>query len=167
MPVGSLSPVPSLLAAAALTFLAGLGGAIFGRRRARRDRPQFAASGAPAAVPAGTELVASKELRRLRLGTQQKAVLARSVAELVPSMPEALIWQAEKALAEVGVRRVVPDGEPFDAAAHYAVGTEPVPSDGRENAIARTVRPGYSDDEEILVYPKVVVYADPSEGPLR
>jgi molecular chaperone GrpE (heat shock protein) len=54
----------------------------------------------------------------------------------------------------------VPDGEPFDAARHYAVGTEPVPPGGGENTIARTLRAGYADDENILVYPKVVVYTD-------
>ena len=86
------------------------------------------------------------------------------MAELLPSMPEALVWQAEKALTEVGVQAIVPDGEPFDAAAHHIVGTEPVPRGGRENIVARTVRPGYADGEKILVYPKVVVYADDTTG---
>jgi GrpE len=158
--VGRPSLLLPLLAVAALTFLAGLGSAMLGRRRPRSGPPQFEPDDLPATVPAETELVASRELRHLRLGAQQKAVLARSVAELVPSMPEALSWQAEKALAEVGVRRVVPDGEPFDAAVHHAVGIEPVPRGGRENAVARTLRPGYSDDEKILVYPRVVVYAE-------
>jgi molecular chaperone GrpE (heat shock protein) len=101
---------------------------------------------------------------QLRRTAGQQTALARSVAELVPSMPEAVAWQAEKALAQAGVRRVVPDGEPFNAACHHAVGTEPVPSGVAENTVARTVRPGYSDERDILVYPKVVVYADDAGG---
>jgi molecular chaperone GrpE (heat shock protein) len=82
-------------------------------------------------------------------------------------MPDALVWQAEKALADAGVRTIVPDGEPFDPALHHVVGTEPIPRGGRENTIARTVRPGYADDKDILVYPKVVVYADDTGGRAR
>ena len=115
-------------------------------------------------LPSGTEPIASPELRRLRREAEQKKTLARRLAELMPSMPEALAWQAQNALAEVGVRAMVPDGEPFDAAVHHAVGTEPVPRGSRANIIARTVRPGYADDETILVYPKVVVYADDTDG---
>lgn len=112
---------------------------------------------------ADTELVNGQELRRLRREARQRTELARRLAELIPGMPDALVWQAERALAEAGVRTVVPDGEPFDATVHHAVGTEPVPSDGRRNTVARTVRPGYADDERILVYPKVVVYTDEAQ----
>ena len=164
------SPLPVLLGAALLTAVAGVGGALLGRRWTQRDQLPVTSGGRPPVILAGAEPVArpepvaSPELRRLRRSAQQKTMLARSVAELLPSMPEALVWQAEKALAEAGVRAIVPDGEPFDAAVHYAVGTEPVPRGGRENTIARTVRPGYADDENILVYPKVVVYADDVAG---
>ena len=163
---GHRSAIPLLLAAALLGALAWLGGVLFGRRRARWA-PESAESPGPttspsqaASFPPGTEPVASPELRRLRRDAEQKTLLARSLAELVPSMPDALVWQAERALADVGVRPVVPDGEPFDPAAHFVVGTEPVPAGGREDIIARTIRPGYADDENILVFPKVVVYAD-------
>jgi hypothetical protein len=160
---GARSAIPLLLAAALIGGLAWLGGAMFSRHRELRpaDGPGWPGSQpGPGALPPGTEAIASPELRRLRRDARQRTVLARSLAELVPSMPDALVWQAEKALAEVGVRPVVPDGERFDAAAHHAVGTEPVPPGGREDTIARTIRPGYADDENILVYPKVVVYAD-------
>jgi hypothetical protein len=163
---GHRSTIPLLLAAALLGALAWLGGVLFGRRRARWE-PESSASPGPttspsqaASLPPGTEPVASRELQRLRRDAEQKTLLARSLAELVPSMPDALVWQAERALADVGVRQVVPDGEPFDPAAHFVVGTEPVPAGGREDIIARTIRPGYADDENILVFPKVVVYAD-------
>jgi hypothetical protein len=158
---GGRSAIPLLLAAAVVTALAWLGGAMFCRRRTRWEpQPTTGAAAMAPRIPPGTEPVASPELRQLRRDARQRATLARSLAELVPSMPDALVWQAEKALAEVGVRAVVPDGEPFDPARHHVVGTQPVPPGGRENTIARTVRSGYADDQDILVYPKVVVYAD-------
>lgn len=191
------SAVPVLVAAAVVGALAWLGGALFSRRRpapvtagtqAIGDR-QAAGAGqavrggqatgagqatwggqattAVRGLPPGTEPVADSELRQLRLSAQQKTALARSVAELVPSLPDALVWRAEQALADVGVRSVVPDGQLFDAQAHHVVGTEPVPRGGRENTIARTIRPGYADGETILVYPKVIVYADDTDGRTR
>lgn len=162
---GSPGLFPALLAAALFAALAGLGGAQLSRRSGRAHQMAVAAGAVPLAdAPPRAEPIAGPELRRLRRSARQKAILARSLAELLPSMPEALAWQAEKALADVGVQPVIPDGEPFDAAVHYAVGTEPVPPGGRENTVARTVRPGYADGEDILVYPKVVVYADDPDG---
>jgi GrpE len=171
---GRPSPVPLLLIAALLAILAALGGVILGGRRARweplpstagaRYTPRRAASRPVAPGPA-TEQIPEQQLRRLRQSADQKTALARGLAELLPSMPEAVAWQAGKALADVGVRPVIPDGEVFDAKVHHAVGTEPVPPGGQENTIARTVRPGYADDQHILVYPKVVVYAVDQDGP--
>ena len=162
------STSPMLLAAIVLTGLAGIGGVLLGRRR-QEPAPAGGAYWPPvpdghAVTAPGMEQVTSQELGRLRDGAQQKALLARRVAELMPSLPEAAAWQASKALAEVGVRAVVPDGERFDPAVHYAVGTEPAPRHDADNTIARTIRPGYTDDENILVYPKVVVYADDADG---
>jgi GrpE len=161
---GRPSPLPVLLIAALLTALAALGGALFGRRRARWEPLPATVADTTVRMPAGTEAVASQELGRLRREAERKRALARRLAELLPGMPDALAWQAQNALTEVGVRAMVPDGEPFDAAVHHAVGTEPVPRGSRANTIARTVRPGYADDETILVYPKVVVYADDADG---
>lgn len=161
---GRPSPVPVLLVTALITALAALVGALFGRRKARWEPLPATVADTTARLPAGTEPVASPELGRLRREADQKKALARRLAELMPGMPEALAWQAQNALAEAGVRAMVPDGEPFDAAVHHAVGTEPVPRGSRANIIARTVRPGYADDETILVYPKVVVYADDADG---
>jgi GrpE len=157
---GGSSPVPLLLAAALLGALACLSGALFSRRRTRWEPMPAAADRLAGSLPLGTEPVAGSELRQLRRSAEQKTALARSVAELMPSLPDALVWRAEQALADVDVRQVIPDGQPFDANAHHAVGTEPVPRGGRENIIARTIRPGYADGENILVYPKVIVYAD-------
>ena len=185
---GRPSAVPVLLAAALLGALACLTGALLGRRT--RWAPAPATGGGPVhggapgagagqatwggqaaapvrALPPGSEPIAGSELRQLRRSAEQKTALARSLAELVPSLPDALVWRAEQALADVGVRSVVPDGQPFDETAHHVVGTEPVPRGGRENIIARTIRPGYADGENILVYPKVIVYADDADGRTR
>lgn len=168
---GSPSAVPMLLAAAVVTALAVVVGSLVSRNRTRRSLPPPADTAArsrtPEVMPPGTEPVASPELRRLRRRAVQRETLARSVAELLSSMPEAVAWQAEKALAEAGVQRVVPDGEPFDAALHHAVGTEPAAGGGHENTVARTVRPGYADDDSILVYPKVVIYTRGAGGAER
>jgi GrpE len=174
---GGPSAAPLVLAAALLGALACLSGALLSRRRVRWEpipsggsapaHPVGHTAGHTAALPAGVEPVAGAELSRLRRGAQQKTALARSMAELMPSLPEALVWRAQKALADVGVRPIVPDGQLFDEAVHHVVGTEPVPRGGRENTIARTIRPGYADDEKILVYPKVIVYADDTGGRTR
>ena len=157
-PFSSPIPASALLAAALISAVAGLGGALIGRRMSGRELAPILGADQPTAVPPEPE--ASRELQRLRRSAQQRTALARSLAELLPSMPDALVWQAEKALADVGVRPVVADGELFDPAAHDAIGVEPVPRGKKQNTVARTVRPGYADDERILVYPKVVVYAN-------
>jgi len=127
------SPLPAAFAGAGLAAVALVAGArMFGR--------------APAPAPAAD--AGHRELLILRL------------AELMPQLPEGLAWQAANALAAAGVRPVSPDGAPFDPRAHQAVGTEPAPDTGRVDTVARTVRPGYSDGARVVVYPKVVVYAD-------
>jgi hypothetical protein len=152
---GSPSPVLLFAVVGILSALAAAGGALL-----RRDQ-QAGADPAPRTTPAAAPAKAAEaaELSGLRRSAERKSVLARNVAELLPRMPEGLAWQVEKALAQAGVRQVVPDGEPFDAGLHHAVGTEPVPAGGREDTVARTIRPGYADETGILVYPKVVVYA--------
>ncbi|MEA5361530.1 nucleotide exchange factor GrpE [Amycolatopsis sp., V23-08] len=128
------SPLPAAFAGAGLAAVALVAGArVFGR--------------APTARPAAAD-PGHRELLILRL------------AELMPQLPEGLAWQAANALAAAGVRPVSPDGAPFDPRAHQAVGTEPAPDTGRVDTVARTVRPGYSDGARVVVYPKVVVYAD-------
>jgi len=127
------SPLPAAFAGAGLAAVALVAGAwVFGRTPA----------------PAPIADAGHRELLILRL------------AELMPQLPEGLAWQAANALAAAGVRPVSPDGAPFDPRAHQAVGTEPAPDTGRVDTVARTVRPGYSDGARVVVYPKVVVYAD-------
>jgi len=89
----------------------------------------------------------------------QRAALVRGLVDLLPQLPDGLVWQAENTLAQVGVRPVVPDGEVVDPLRHHVVGTEPPADATQANTVARTIRPGYADGERLVIHPKVVVYA--------
>lgn len=88
----------------------------------------------------------------------QRAALVRGLVDLLPQLPDGLVWQAENALKQVGVRPVVPDGEVVDPLRHHVVGTEPPADATQVNTVARTIRPGYADGERLVIHPKVVVY---------
>jgi len=90
---------------------------------------------------------------------REREVLVRGLVDLLPQLPEGLVWQAEKALSTVGVRQVVADGERVDPRRHHVVGTEPPVDADRVNTVARTIRPGYADGDQLVIHPKVVVYA--------
>jgi GrpE len=99
---------------------------------------------------------------RLHQLADQRGTVVRGLAELVPQLPDGLVWQATNLLSAVGVREVVPDGERFDPRLHHAVGTQASAEAVQVDTVARTVRPGFLDGESVLTYPKVVVYtADP------
>lgn len=88
----------------------------------------------------------------------QRAALVRGLVDLLPQLPDGLVWQAENALTKVGVHPVVPDGEPVDPGRHHVVGTEPPLDTALVNTVARTIRPGYADGDRLVSHPKVVVY---------
>lgn len=88
----------------------------------------------------------------------QRAALVRGLVDLLPQLPDGLVWQAENTLKQVGVRQVVPDGEVVDPLRHHVVGTEPPADATQVNTVARTIRPGYADGERLVIHPKVVVY---------
>jgi len=162
---GTPAAIASRLAASepavASATLAATGGLFLGRGRSQPDTVRDARA---AIAPVRPDPDLDAERQRLRACCQQRSVLARRVAELMPQMPESLAWQATNALNEAGIQVYEPDGEVFDPRVHHAVGNEPVVARGTENTVARTVRPGYRDGQQILVYPKVVVFAD---GPER
>lgn len=90
---------------------------------------------------------------------EERAVLIRGLVNLLPQLPDGLVWQVEKALSAAGVRPVVADGERVDPQRHHVVGTEAPVDAARVNTVARTIRPGYADGDRLLIHPKVVVYA--------
>jgi hypothetical protein len=153
--------VPATLAAMYAAGFGGAGGVILGRNLCRWDAGQPAGLVPPRAALARAEH--DQQLRLLQAGSRQRSVLVRRLAELLPQLPAPLAWQAVNALDEVGVQAFVPDGEKFDPALHHAVGTEPAPAPDRVNTVARTIRPGYRDSRQVIVFPKVVVYAGADE----
>ena len=80
----------------------------------------------------------------------------------MPQLPDALAWQAVNALTTAGVVVVRADGQPFDPALHHVAGVEPSPDPRLVDTVARTVRPGYVDQGQVVVHPKVVIYGDAS-----
>ena len=91
--------------------------------------------------------------------------------EVSAQLPESLSWRAEQALARAGCQRVVPDGEPFDAAAHDTLGADRTVDPMMVDRVSRTLRPGYRDGKDLIVRPQVAVFApfsddedSPAEG---
>lgn len=170
------SVLPAALAAGVITAIAGTGAGAFAVEAARR---RWIPVPAPAAhlprhqapeIPPVTETsepVAETALPdllpRVRELTQQRANLVRGLAELAGQMPEELVWQANNTLLTADVHLMAPDGDRFDPALHRAVGTEPAKDPARAETVARTVRPGYADAEQVLVPPRVVIYTADAE----
>lgn len=120
------------------------GYAIAGRRPARIDTvlPAPTASAPPPVMePALDQLI--------------RAVIdTRDLAE--PSTVMALRLGA--ALTAAGVSEFTPLGQPYDPAAHYAVGTEPAPDPASADLIAEVQRVGYLRDNGVIRAAEVVVF---------
>jgi hypothetical protein len=71
---------------------------------------------------------------------------------------QALYSVLSRDLAAIGVELEAPDGEPFDAGRHNAVGTEPALSQEQDLLIAATTRLGYRRHEVQVRVPDVIVY---------
>jgi hypothetical protein len=112
-----------------------------------------------AAVPATPVPVIAEGQVDLRVFRRQRDDLVRGLGELGNQLPDGLGWQVTNLVEAAGLRIVTPDGEPFDPAVHHAVGTEPAPDRNQAETVARTVRPGYADEDRVLVPARVVVYA--------
>jgi hypothetical protein len=95
-----------------------------------------------------------------RRTAEQRSTLIHDLAELLPQLPDAVSWQAVHILEAAGVTVVRPDGRRFDPTLHHAVGAERAPDGAAVGVVARTVRPGYTDGDRILVHPRVVVFED-------
>lgn len=62
------------------------------------------------------------------------------------------------ALSGAGVSEFAPLGQPYDPAAHYAVGTAPAPAPASADLIAEVQRVGYLRDNEVIRAAEVVVF---------
>lgn len=90
--------------------------------------------------------------------------LVDEVLDLVPQLPEALAWRAERALERVGVQSFRSDGQPFDPGLHESVGVAPAPAGADAGTVAATHRAGYRTSDAVLRPALVVVYG-PVQGP--
>jgi molecular chaperone GrpE (heat shock protein) len=87
--------------------------------------------------------------------------MVRGLAELVATLPPEFEWQAENVLNAAGVRAVDADGQVFDPHVHHAVDTEPTPDAALGDTVARTLRRGWVDGDQVMVPARVVVYVAP------
>lgn len=162
---------PGALAVGAVTLLTAVATAVIGGLiiDARRIDHRGSEHAGPGSIPAEVAIEPTPEpdavvADRTRTQADRAAVLVRGLADLESQLPEEYAWQAERILQAGGVEPVRPDGQRFDPAIHHSIGTEPAPDTRLVNTIARTIRRGYRDDREILVPPRVVVFADPARG---
>jgi hypothetical protein len=90
-----------------------------------------------------------------------RGAMLRGLAELHAKLPDEFTWQAEKLLEGAGARKFVPNGAVFDARVHHAIDTEPTWDVGLGDTVARTLRPGWMDHDQVVVPARVVVYVVP------
>ena len=89
---------------------------------------------------------------------ERKALIRMCLYALDRARSSGVVERLEAGLAEVGVRAVRPDGEPFDPAVHEAGGTEPTDDPTLVGRIAETEVPGFTDRGQPLRAPIVIVY---------
>ena len=168
------------MVSAILTGLAGLvvgaaGGYAACRRgtasaRAHDGQPWQSAGSVPqaadfdprqASAAAGPQKAAIAEDRgreQVRADRERLVEVCADLADRLRDRQSALYKALARDLGSVGVTVEAPDGEPFDAARHHAVGTEPTPDASRHLTIAETMRLGYTDRDTQVRPPEVIVY---------
>jgi hypothetical protein len=124
---------------------------------------QVLAPSRPSSPPLNTG--ASALLAQQRTMLAERATLLRGLADLLVRLPDEYAWQAATLLEAAGARKVVPEaGAQFDPAVHRVIGTEPTEEAGFDDAVARTLRPGWRDRDQVLVPAHVVVYASAEQA---
>ena len=90
---------------------------------------------------------------------ERKALIKMCLYALDRARSAGVAERLEAGLAEIGVRAVRPDGEPFDPAHHEAGGTQPTDDPALDGLVAETEMAGFSDRGQPLRAPVVIVYA--------
>jgi hypothetical protein len=91
--------------------------------------------------------------------------MAEALVELLDAVPtESLRYRVSRALSDAGVAQFAADGEVFDPARHHAVEVEWTDDPQRESRVARTLRPGFSDDAGVVRAAEVLVYRSSRSG---
>jgi molecular chaperone GrpE (heat shock protein) len=80
------------------------------------------------------------------------------IADRIQDVDSALWQRMHRLLNEVGVRAVVPDGEPFDEKRFDAVGRADTADETLQLTVQSTQFCGYLDGERVLRKPRVIVY---------
>ncbi|MFR9730507.1 nucleotide exchange factor GrpE [Saccharopolyspora sp. MS10] len=134
------------------------------RGRASPDRGttrQDGASDAPDAEP-GTESGADMTAMRIDPLEQARAERAELIRLCLYALDRArssgVVERIADGLGDVGVRRLSPDGLPFDPAQHEAGGTVPTDDPALDGLIAETEVLGFADRDQVLRAPVVTVY---------
>lgn len=131
----------AVLGLAGVAFGALAGYVIAGRRPAR------VAPGPPSSAPPPVPEPALGQLIGAVIDTQDLAepsiVMARRLGG---------------ALSAAGVSEFAPLGQPYDPAAHYAVGTAPAPAPASADLIAEVQRVGYLRGNDVIRAAEVVVF---------
>lgn len=124
--------------------------------------PLLGGSTTPPPDPRAAALVAEHRglLAEHRAVLVQRATLLRGMAELVGRLPDEFAWQVAKLLEQAGARNVMPgSGAPFDPVQHSVLGTQPTSDPAVHDTVARTLRAGWLDGDQVLIPANVVVYA--------
>jgi molecular chaperone GrpE (heat shock protein) len=86
------------------------------------------------------------------------------LADRLRDRQPALYTVLTRSLAAVEVSLELADGEPFDAARHNPVGTEPTSDPRADQRVAETIRLGVLDHGSLVRVPKVIVYRYLEDG---
>lgn len=173
------STVPAA-AAAAVAALGVLGGNALGAGQRRAPAPGRPALPEPqirdrsgegptqnATRPSAVPPASGADHRRRAGDDAALRRLVDEVLDLLPQLPQALAWRAERALEPVGVQSFRADGERFDPGLHESVGVEPAPAGVDAGTVARTHRAGYRTSDDVLRPALVVVYGPVQRPPAR
>lgn len=120
---------------------------------AERGRPWESAGAAQDAEVRGTAAVDRCERERAKL-----IGACADLADRLRDRQPALYAVLTRELGSIGVTMQSPDSEPFDAASHNAVGTEPATDQAQDLRVAETTRLGYLDHGAQVRVPDVIVY---------
>jgi len=101
-----------------------------------------------------------QEQQDRRSGAERDRLVGACVdlADRLRDRQPALYAALTRDLEAIGVTVQIPDSEPFDAAAHNAVGTESATDPSQHLRVAETMRLGYLDHGVQVRVPDVIVY---------
>ncbi|MGH3925420.1 MAG: hypothetical protein ACRDTT_21615, partial [Pseudonocardiaceae bacterium] len=78
--------------------------------------------------------------------TDKRYELAQALIELLALVPtDSLRYRVQRALSDAGITEFSAEGEPFDPTRHHAADIEWTDDPTRNQRVARTLSPGYSD----------------------